>query len=656
MRQRLRFAETKATVALPVNGKQSNVMALSKQKLIKKSMLWLVPLFIFTSVALKAQSPQKINFQSIVRNTSGAIVSNKSVSFKITILSGSISGTPVYSEAHLKTTDAIGLVSLQIGTGTVSSGVFSSIDWGNTLHFIKLEADFTGGNTYVTLGIQELMSVPYALYAVKTDTSVLNLSGRFSGKVNVTDTSSMLAPYLRRVDANGSVETDPVFNSSIAKGITGTDTAYWNKKINTTDTSAMLSNYRTALNLKAPLASPTFTGTVGGITKAMVVGLENVENTSDLSKQVSSATQAALDTKFNKADFPSGSSANEILYWNGTNWISLAPGTTGQALIMSSTGLSWGCIITNTVAAPSTIPTPFATALLTPITIATTGATGIGSASGLPSGVTAAWSGNVITISGTPSAAGTFNYSIPLTGGCGTASATGTITVNPAPVCPSATITYNGYTYNTMEIGTQCWMAENLRTRKYSDGTDIRFDASGGVGGRDAGETWSSFTYGAHTIYEHDSTPTTGNLAIYGYLYNWYAAKGISTPLSTDYKNICPVGWHVPTNTQWRTLRDYLSPNAGNKLKSTENYWTPNTGNDNTSSFAARPGGARFSSNGQFFRKNTAGHFWSSTLLSTIFTGTSGAFTYTLFESDSGLAENNWPDFTTGASIRCLKD
>jgi uncharacterized protein (TIGR02145 family) len=418
----------------------------------------------------------------------------------------------------------------------------------------------------------------------------------------------------------------------------------------------MLSNYRTALNLKAPLASPTFTGTVGGITKAMVVGLENVENTSDLSKQVSSATQAALDTKFNKADFPSGSSANEILYWNGTNWISLAPGTTGQALIMSSTGLSWGCIITNTVAAPSTIPTPFATALLTPITIATTGATGIGSASGLPSGVTAAWSGNVITISGTPSAAGTFNYSIPLTGGCGTASATGTITVNPAPVCPSATITYNGYTYNTMEIGTQCWMAENLRTRKYSDGTDIRFDASGGVGGRDAGETWSSFTYGAHTIYEHDSTPTTGNLAIYGYLYNWYAAKGISTPLSTDYKNICPVGWHVPTNTQWRTLRDSLSPNAGNKLKSTENYWTPNTGNDNTSSFAARPGGARFSSNGQFFRKNTAGHFWSSTLLSTIFTGTSGAFTYTLFESDSGLAENNWPDFTTGASIRCLKD
>ncbi|MDP5049466.1 MAG: fibrobacter succinogenes major paralogous domain-containing protein, partial [Saprospiraceae bacterium] len=277
-------------------------------------------------------------------------------------------------------------------------------------------------------------------------------------------------------------------------------------------------------------------------------------------------------------------------------------------------------------------------------------------ATGLPSGVTAAWSANVITISGTPTAAGTFNYTIPLTGGCGTMSATGTITVNPAPVCPSATITYNSYTYNTVAIGTQCWMAENLRTRKYNDGTDIPFDASGGVGGRDVGETWSAFTYGAHTIYEHDSTPTTGNLAIYGYLYNWYAAKGIATPGSIIYKNICPDGWHIPTNTQWRTLKNYLSPNDGDKLKSTENYWTPNTGNDNTSSFAARPGGVRFSSNGQFFRKNTAAHFWSSILLSTVFTGQSGAFTYTLFTNDSGLAENNWPDFTTGASIRCLKD
>ncbi len=296
-----RFAEANAKVVLPGNGNQSNVLALLKQNLIKKSMLWLVPLFIFTSLALKAQSPQKINFQSIVRNTSGVIVSNKSVRFKVTILTNSITGIPVYSETHLNKTDAIGLVSLEIGTGTLLGGVFSSIDWGNAAHFIKLEADFTGGTTYELLGAQELMSVPYALYAVKTDTSVLNLMGRFSGKVNVTDTSSMLAPYLRIVDANGRVETDPVFNSSIAQGITGTDTAYWNKKLNTADTSAMLANYRTALNAKAPLASPTFTGTVSGIDKAMV-GLGSVDNTTDLNKPVSTLTQTALNLKVNVSD------------------------------------------------------------------------------------------------------------------------------------------------------------------------------------------------------------------------------------------------------------------------------------------------------------------------------------------------------------------
>ncbi len=215
-----------------------------------------------------SQAPQKINFQSILRNTNGEVVSNKLVSLKISILSGSISGLTVYSETHTKTTDPLGLISLQIGNGTVLSGIFADIAWGDFPHFIKLEADFSGGSNYVVLGAQELMSVPYALYASKTDTSSLNLVNRFNSKVNITDTSNMLSnyrtglnikvniadtssmlnPYLRKADAIGSVETDPVFNNSIAKGITGIDTAYWNRKVNISDTASMLSNYRTGLN------------------------------------------------------------------------------------------------------------------------------------------------------------------------------------------------------------------------------------------------------------------------------------------------------------------------------------------------------------------------------------------------------------------------
>jgi uncharacterized protein (TIGR02145 family) len=173
----------------------------------------LFPLFGFS------QAPQKINFQSILRNTNGEVVSNKSVSLKISILSGSITGTSVYSETHSKTTDASGLISLQIGSGSVLSGVFNNIDWGSAAHFIKLEADFSGGSNYVVLGTQELMSVPYALYAGKTDTNVLNLVNRFGSKVNISDTASMLSNY--RTGLNG--------------------------KVNISDTSSMLSDYKTVI-------------------------------------------------------------------------------------------------------------------------------------------------------------------------------------------------------------------------------------------------------------------------------------------------------------------------------------------------------------------------------------------------------------------------
>jgi len=144
-------------------------------------LLILLPIFGFS------QAPQKINFQSILRNTNGEVVANKAVSLKISILSGSINGISVYSETHTKTTDASGLISLQIGNGTVLSGVFSAILWGNAAYFIKLEADFNGGSNYVLLGTQELMSVPYALYASKTDTSVLNLTTRLATKLNISD-------------------------------------------------------------------------------------------------------------------------------------------------------------------------------------------------------------------------------------------------------------------------------------------------------------------------------------------------------------------------------------------------------------------------------------------------------------------------------------
>jgi uncharacterized protein (TIGR02145 family) len=667
-----RFAEANAKVVLLGNGNQSNIRALPLQNLLKKSMLLLVALFIFNSVTLKAQSPQKINFQSIVRNTNGVIFSNKTLSIKISLLSGSITGTQVYSETHSSTTDAIGLVSLQIGSGTALSGSFATINWGNASHFIKLEADFNGGNNYVLLGTQELMSVPYAMYAAKTDTTSLNLTNRFAEKAPIKN---------------------PEFEGTVS-GISKTMVGLGNVD-NTSDASKPVSTAtQTALNEKAPKNNPEFTGQVSGITKTMV-GLGNVDNTSDASKPVSTATQTAIATKVNipdtmtmlskylrKADFPSGSNVNEILYWNGSKWITLAPGTTGQVLTMSSDGLSWGCIITNTAATASSSPTLLVnTALPTPIKIATTGATGISGAgvSGanrLPNGVSAAWSANEITISGTPTEAGTFDYEIPLTGGCGTVYATGTITVNPPPACLTTTITYNGYNYSTVPIGSQCWMAENLRTRTYSDGTEIRFDNSGSANGYSSSWFGTGLEYGAYTIYANDSVgtqTTSSNLSIYGYLYNWYAAKGISTA-SGQIKNICPDGWHVPTDSDWNKLVKSIhsgadttaststatqSTTAGGKMKSigdntaSTGLWkSPNTGADDSSGFSALPGGSR-NTVGSFNKIRDAAFFWSATQIGT-FSG-DNAWSRQLSYNDSSVTRNNSLR-AIGGSIRCLKD
>jgi uncharacterized protein (TIGR02145 family) len=244
-------------------------------------LLILFPLFGFS------QAPQKINFQSILRNTNGEVVANKLVSLKISILSGSIGGSAAYSETHTKTTDPSGLISLQIGNGTVLSGVFANIAWGDFPHFIKLEADFSGGSNYIVLGTQELMSVPYALYASKTDTSSLNLVNRFNSKVNVSDTISLS----NRIDTKSSLSDTSLLNL----------TNRFSSKVNISDTSNMLANYRNGLNAKAPINNPTFTGTVSGIDKNMV-GLGNVDNVSDANKPISTATQTALNNKVNISD------------------------------------------------------------------------------------------------------------------------------------------------------------------------------------------------------------------------------------------------------------------------------------------------------------------------------------------------------------------
>ena len=122
-------------------------------------------LLLFCSVIIFAQVPQRMNYQSVIRDATGNLVANTNVGIKISILENSISGTAVYSETHTAATNDNGLVTLEIGGGNVVLGNFSTISWGNGSHFIKTEIDPTGGTNYTITGSSQLLSVPYALYA-----------------------------------------------------------------------------------------------------------------------------------------------------------------------------------------------------------------------------------------------------------------------------------------------------------------------------------------------------------------------------------------------------------------------------------------------------------------------------------------------------------
>ena len=130
-----------------------------------KTFLVLLCILLVTSSALLAQVPQGISYQSVVRDVAGTVISNQAVSMRFSIHQTTPSGTTVYQEVHNATTTDLGLVNLIIGSGTPSSGTFSSVNWGSDAYFLQVEIDPSGGSSYADLGTTQLMSVPYALYA-----------------------------------------------------------------------------------------------------------------------------------------------------------------------------------------------------------------------------------------------------------------------------------------------------------------------------------------------------------------------------------------------------------------------------------------------------------------------------------------------------------
>jgi uncharacterized protein (TIGR02145 family) len=350
------------------------------------------------------------------------------VGIKISILQGTATGSAVYAETHSPLTNANGLTTLEIGGGIVLSGNFATINWANGPFFVKTETDLNGGSNYTITNTSQLLSVPYALYANTTSSSVSS-----SGDTLFIGNAAYIVPGISAANNSGGGQT--------------------------------------------------------GIT-AHSCGATNVHN--------------------------------------------------------------------------------------------------------------------------------------------------------PAKIYGTMT-DQQGNVYKTIVIGTQEWMAENLKTSIYRNGDPIANLSD---------IDWATSTIGSWRYYNNDSQPECP----YGKLYNWYAVG--------DSRNVCPTGWHVPSDTEWSDLIGFLDSNyesnayqtsqsiiAGYKLKSTgSQYWTsPNQSVTNESGFSGLPGGVIFG-NTQSYSASDRGFWWSSTD-----GGNYGPWCRLLFYNGGGVSRLTNPK-QDGFSIRCLRD
>jgi uncharacterized protein (TIGR02145 family) len=228
--------------------------------------------------------------------------------------------------------------------------------------------------------------------------------------------------------------------------------------------------------------------------------------------------------------------------------------------------------------------------------------------------------------------------------------------VTPPFTCGTSTVSdYDGNSYNTVSIGSQCWLKENLKVTKYNDGTLI---------GDSTNSTWGTALIGARTGYDVNLVPLSDYVGTFGYLYNWYAVN--------DSRKLCPVGWHVPTDSDWNKLVISLhsgtpvadtsstsitqSTTAGTALKSQATNsssgsglgWNPGSPGTNTSGFTALPGGYRL--NNGFFSVRDIAFFWSASE----FDNYNAWLRY--LNTFNGVVLRIYNFKTIGGSVRCLRD
>jgi uncharacterized protein (TIGR02145 family) len=469
-------------------------MKMKKNRLAFKMVM--VSLFWMLVQSMHAQSPQGIPYQAVLRNADGSLMYSTAVSLTIMIHDGTATGAVVYEESHALTSNAQGLVSCVVGNGVVSQGNFSNINWGSGAKFMHVMLGSTD------LGTQQMMSVPYALYA-----NGVGVRASATGDTLTIGGNSVIVPGISAANY-----PSPVL------GCNNVQACNYNPAATQDDGSCLIQgascNDGNANTMNDVIdGNCTCSGVlmVNGCTNAQACNFNPSANVDDGSCLIQGAS----------CNDGNANTTNDVINANC------------QCAGTSTSGSGTGAQL-------------------------------------LPGNTTCS------------------NQNISVTG-CG----------------GQTSLTYDGRTYDLVEIGGQCWFADNLATDQYRNGDLIPTGLDN--------TTWQNTTAGAYAIYNNDPA----NDVTYGKLYNWYT--------TVDSRGLCPTGWHVPTDCEWMYLEGSLGMpvfnqqlegsrgiNLGGALKATTNWNSPNTGATNSSGFTALPGGYRLGS-GTYSSIGDYGGWWSST-------------------------------------------
>ncbi|GHT64637.1 hypothetical protein AGMMS50239_22690 [Bacteroidia bacterium] len=275
---------------------------------------------LLSAIGLHAQAPGYISYQAVVRDATSRVVENKPVGIQISILQGNETETVVYRESHSAETNANGVITLLIGNGTVKQGTFASIDWTTGVYFVKTEIDPTGGSTYSVTSTTQLLSVPYALYANTSGSSIPGPQGE-QGPQGTQGATGPQGP----VGATGATGATGAAGAAGANGLPGDPGL---------PGAAGLSAYQIWLNAGNSGSEADFLAIYQNVKpdwNAEEGGPAEILN----KPSIFSGSYNDLEGR------PTGSSNYDMLYWKNEKWNTLHSGENDEVLAVKNNELIW---------------------------------------------------------------------------------------------------------------------------------------------------------------------------------------------------------------------------------------------------------------------------------------------------------------------------